>query len=164
MTWVFFSEQPRSKIPSIQNLLGWLHSYSSHHFIWTISWIDWKKIFVIMSAKFDNDMSIFFVNSPDEKFLLFQYLVGSVHTYTSPHFIWTSPWLDWKTLFVILHTDNFRAQSLTTTWIPSFVDNPDQKYLLFQNLLGWLHSYSSHHFIWTSSWLEWKKRDNERKN
>ena len=123
----FFVNNPDKKLRLFQYLLGSVHSYSSHHFIWTSSWIDWKKNFVIMSAKIDNDMSIFFVNNPDQKFLLFQYLLGSVHSYTSPHFIWTSLWLDWKTLFVILHTDNIWAQSLTTTWMLSFRRQPRSK-------------------------------------
>ena len=67
---------------------------------------------------------------------MFQFLIKSVHSYTSPLFNWTSSWLYWRTLFVILHTDNFWAQSLTTSWILFFVDNPDQKFLLFWNLIG----------------------------
>ena len=96
------------------------------------------------------------MNNPDKKFILFQFLIRSVHSYTSPLFNWTRSWLYWRTLFVILHTDNFWAQSLTTSWILFFVDNPDQKFLLFRNLLGRVHSYSSTHFIWPSSWPGWR--------
>ena len=96
------------------------------------------------------------MNNPDQKFILFQFLIRSVHSYTSPLFNWTSSWLYWRTLFVILHTDNFWAHSLTTSWILFFVDNPDRKFLLFRNLLGRVHSYSSPHFTWPSSWPDWR--------
>ena len=57
---------------------------------------------------------------------------------------------------MILHTDKFWAHSLTTSWILFFVDNPDRKFLLFRNLLGRVHSYSSPHFTWPSSWPDWR--------
>ena len=145
-----------------QNLLGCIHSYSSHHFIWTSPWLDWKTLFVklhtdtLLSAKFDNDMITFFIDKPDKKFLLFQHLLGCIHSYFSPHFVWTSPWLDWKTLFVKLHTDTLLSAKFDNDMSTFFVDNPDQKFLLFWNLLGCIHSYSSPHFIWTSPWLDWK--------
>ena len=109
----FFCRQTRSKIPFSHNLPGWVHSYSSAQFIWTNSWLDWRTLFVklhpdtFLCAKFENDTSEFFVDIPDKKFFLFQSLLRSLHSYTSPHFIWTSPWLDWWTLFVKLHTDTF---------------------------------------------------------
>ena len=52
-----------------------------------------------LSAKFDNDISSFFVDNPDQKFLLFKNQIGLVHSYSSPHFIWTSSWLGWKNTF-----------------------------------------------------------------
>ena len=110
----------------------------------------------LLSAKFDDDMRIFFVNNPDQKFLLFQYLLGSVHSYTSPRFIWTSHWLDWRTLFVILHADTFLSAKFDNDISSFFLDNPDQKFLLFKNVIGWIHSHSSPHFNWTSSWLYWR--------
>ena len=32
---------------------------------------------------------------PRSFFFLFQSLLGSIHSYSSPHFFWTIPWLDW---------------------------------------------------------------------
>ena len=140
---------PDKKLRLFQYLLGSVHSYSSHHFIWTSSWIDWKKIFVILSAKIDNDMSIFFVNNPDQKLRLFQYLLGSVHSYSSHHFIWTSSWIDWKKIFVIMSAKIDNDMSIF------FVNNPDKKLRLFEYLLASVQSYTSPHFIWTSPWLDW---------
>ena len=155
----FFRSQPRSKILSDSKLLVSIHSYSSPHFVWTSSWLDWKLLFLklhtdtFLSAKFDNDMSTVFVDNPDQKFLLFQKLLGCIHSYSSPHFIWTNSWLDWRILFVKLHTETFIRAKFDND---IRADNPDQKIFLFQKLLGGEHSNSSPHFIWTNSWLDWK--------
>ena len=128
----FFLSQPDQKFILFQDLLGRVISYSSPYFIWTSSCLFRGTLFVrlhtdnFFSAKFDNmrseffaefgnDMSKFFQDNPEQFFFLFQRLLGSIHSYSSPHSIWTIPWLDWKTLFVILHTDKFWAQKLTTT-------------------------------------------------
>ena len=110
----------------------------------------------LLSVKFDNDMSTSLVDNPDEKILLLQNLLGCLHSYSSPHSIWTSPWLDWKTLFVKLHTDTLLSAKFDNDMSTFFVDNADQKFLLFQHLLGCILSYSSPHFIWTSPRLHWK--------
>ena len=109
-----------------------------------------------LSAKFDNDMRTFFVANPDQKFLLIQNLLLSIHSYSSPHSLWTSSWLDWQSLFVKLHTDTFLSAKLDNDMSTVFVDNPDRKYSLFQELLGCIHSYASPHFIWTNFWLDWR--------
>ena len=107
-------------------------------------------------AKIDNDMSNISVDNPDQRFLLLQNLLGWIHSYSSPHFIWTSPWLDWNTLIVKLHTETFIGAKIDNDMSNIFVDNPDQSFLLLQSLLGWIHYYSSPHFIWISPWLDWK--------
>ena len=133
-----FWDNPDQKFLLFQNLLGWVHSYCSPHFIWTSSWLDWKTLFVILHtdtfliAKIDNDMIIFFVNDSDQKFFLFQYLLGNVHSYTTPHFIWLSSWPDWRTLFVKLHTDNFLSAKFDNEMSELFVDNPDHFFFFFR--------------------------------
>ena len=48
------------------NQLGYINSYTSPHFFWTISWLEWKTLFVkqhsdtFLSAKFNDNMSTFF--------------------------------------------------------------------------------------------------------
>ena len=115
----------------------------------------------LLSAKFDNDMSTFFVDNPDQNFFPFQLPLGCIHSYSSPHSTWTSPWLDWKTLFVKLHTETFIGAKFDNDMSTFLVDDPDQKFLLLQNLLGWLHSYSNPHSIWTSPRLHWKNTFHE---
>ena len=155
-------DNPDQRFLLLQNLLGWIHSYSSPHFIWTSPWLDWKTLIVklhtetFIGAKIDIDMSNIFVDNPDQSFLLLQNLLGWIHYYSSPHFIWISPWLDWKTLIVKLHTETFLGAKIDIDMSNIFVDNPDQSFLLLHNLLGWIHFYSSPHFIWTSPWLDWK--------
>ena len=58
-----------------------------------------------IGAIFDNDMRTFLVDKPDQNFLLLQNLLRCIHSYSSPHCIWTSPWLHWRTHFLKLHTD-----------------------------------------------------------
>ena len=64
-----------------------------------------------IGAKFDNDTSTFFVGNPEQFFFLFQNLIGRINSYSSNHFIWTSPWLDWKTFFLKLLTDTFEGKN-----------------------------------------------------
>ena len=121
-----------------------------------------------IGAKFDNDMdmSTFFVDKPDQKYFLLQHLLGWINSYSCPHFIGRSPWQDWKTLFVKLHTETFIGAKLDNDMDMStfFGDNPDQKFLLCQHQLGWIHSYSigwihsyfSPQSIWTSPSLDWQ--------
>ena len=157
----FFVDNPKKHF-LFQNLLGCIHSYSSPRFIWTSSRLDWKTFFVklhtesFIGANFDNDISNFFVDYPELKFLLLQSLLGCKISYSRPHSIWTSPWLDWKTLFVKLHTNTFLSAKFDNDISTFFVDNPNKKHFLFQNLLGCIPSYCSPRLIWTSSWLDWK--------
>ena len=109
-----------------------------------------------LSAKFDNNLSTFFVEQPDQKILHFKNLLGCIHSHSSPQFIWTSPWLNWRTLFVKLHTDTFLSAKFDNDLSTFFVEQPDQKILLFKNLLGCIHSHSSPQSIWTSSRLDWR--------
>ena len=67
-----------------------------------------------LSSKFDNVLSTFFVEDLYQKLPLFQNLLGLWHSYLGPQPIWTSPWQDWKSLFLKLHENIFRARNLTT--------------------------------------------------
>ena len=108
---------------------------------------------IFLRAKFDNDINTFFVDNPDQKFVLFQNLLGCVHSHSSPHFIWTSHGLDWRTHFLKLHTDTFLSAKFDNEMSTLFVDDLDQMFLLFKNLLRCVNFYSRPHLIWTSSWL-----------
>ena len=139
-----------------------MHSYISSHYIWTISWLGWKTLFVklhnetFFSAKFDNDMSTIFIDNPDRNILLLQNLLECIHSYSSSHSIWTSFWLDWKSLFVKLHSEAFMSAKFDNDMSTFFHRPPWLKFFLLRNLPGCIHPYSSPHSIWTSYWLDWK--------
>ena len=158
----FFIDNLDQKFLQFHNPIVCTHSYFSPHSIWTVPWLDWKTLFVklhtktFLGAKFDNDMRTFFVDNLDQKLIMFQIQLEYIHSYASPHSVWTRPWLDWKTLFVKLPTETFIGAKFDKDIRNLFVDNPDKKFLLFQNILGCIHSYSSTHFNWTSSWLDRK--------
>ena len=110
-----------------------------------------------LSAKFEDDKIIFFLGKQVQKLLLFQNLFGCIHPYSSPHFVRTNSWLDWKTIFIKLQTDTFLSAKIGQRLEQYIsVDNPDQIFFLFQNLVGCIHSYSCPHIKWTSSWLDWE--------
>ena len=81
-----------------------------------------------MSAKFDNDMSTFLVGNSDQNLLLLQSLLECIHSYSSSYSNWTSSWLDWKKLFVKLHTDTFMSDKFDNDMSTFFVNIPDEKY------------------------------------
>ena len=70
-----------------------------------------------LSSKFDNVLSTFFVDDLYQILSLFQNLLGLWHSYLGPQPIWTSPWQDWKSLFIKLHKSIFCARNLTTCWV-----------------------------------------------
>ena len=67
-----------------------------------------------LSSKFDNVSSTFFKDHLYPILSLRQNLLGLLHAYLDPQSIWTSPWLDWKSLFMKLHKSIFWARNLTT--------------------------------------------------
>ena len=63
-----------------------------------------------LSSKFDNVSSTFFVDDIYQILSLFQNLLELWHSYLGPQPIWTSPWQDWKLLFMKLHTSIFELE------------------------------------------------------
>ena len=208
----FFVDDLYQILSLFQNLIGLLHSYLGPQPIWTSSW-NCTRVF--LSSKFDNVLSTFFVDDLYQILSLFQNLLGLWHSYLGPQPIWTSPWQDWKSLFMKLHKSIFELEiwqrveyffrrrplsnitfvseptrimilllrtsthlnkSLTRLKInfletareyflsskfdnvlsTFFVDVLYQILSLFQNLLGFWHSYLGHQPIWTSPWQDWK--------
>ena len=76
---VFYVDNPDQQFFLFWNPLGCIQFYSSLHFTWASSWLDWKTLFVkqhtdtYMSAKFDNEMSTLFVDNPDKKLIYFRF-------------------------------------------------------------------------------------------
>ena len=109
-----------------------------------------------MSSKSDNHLSYFFVERPDQKFLLTQSLLGGIHSSASPQFSRISPRLDWKALFVKLPKCKNLSSKSDNHLSTFFVEQPDQKFLLTQSLLGGIHSSASPQFSRISPRLDWK--------
>ena len=156
----FFEDTPEKKIFLFKNLTGCIHFPSSPHFK---SLARLKAFFVNLAYRdlyrrkvWQRHEYFFFVVNPDQKFLLFRKILGCIQPYSYTHFIWTSSWLDWKTLFAKLHTDTFLSATFDNDKSSFFVDNRDRKIRLFKNLIGWIHKYYCPNSIWTSSWLDWK--------
>ena len=64
-----------------------------------------------LSSKFDNVLSTFFVDELYRILSIFQNLLGLWHSNLGPQPIWTSPWQDWKPLFMKLHMSIFELES-----------------------------------------------------
>ena len=112
----FLRRTSRSKDSSFslpRNLIGGLHSSTSTQFSRISPRREWKTLSVklprenFLSSESDNHLSSFFVEQPDQNFLLFLNLLGEIHTYNSPQFSRINSRLDWKTLFVKLIRENF---------------------------------------------------------
>ena len=102
----FFCIPPRSKTFPPQTLIGQWHSSLDPQLIWISPWLGWKAIYVetqysaFLSAKFDNVSSTFFCIPPRSKTFPPQTLIGQWHSSLDPQFIWISPWLGWKAIYV----------------------------------------------------------------
>ena len=158
----FFVYHLGQKFFNSQTVLGLWHSSLDPQFIWISPWLGWKAIYVetlnseIFSAKFDNVSSTFFVYHLDQKFLLYQTVLGQWHSSLDPQFIWITPWLGWKAIYVeTLNSEIFSAKfdNVSSTF---FVYHLDQKFLLYQTVLGQWHSSLDPQFIWITPWLGWK--------
>ena len=108
-----------------------------------------------LSSKFDNVLSTFFVDHLYPILSPLQNLLRLWHSYLGPQSIWTSPWLDWKSLFMKLHKSVFSSKfdNVLSTF---FVDHLYPILFPLQNLLGLWHSYLGPQSIWRRPWLDWK--------
>ena len=97
-----------------------------------------------LSSKFDNGLSNFFVDDLYQIFSLFRNLLGLWHSQLGPQPIRTSPWKEWKSLFMKLQncTRVFFELEIWQRVTYFFRRWPIYEILsLFQNLLGLWHFY-----------------------
>ena len=145
-----------------QTVLGQWHSSLDPQFIWICPWLGWKAINVetlysaFLSAKFDNVSSTFFVYHLGQKFFLPQTVLGQWHSSLDPQFIWTSPWLGWKAIYVETLYRTFLSAKFDNVSSTFFVYHLVQKFFPPQTVLGQWHSSLDPQFIWTSPWPGWK--------
>ena len=115
MLSTFFLHDLYQILSRFQNLLELWHSYLGPQPIWTSPWQDWKLLFMkLHKSIFELEIwqrdSTFFVDDLYKILSLFQNLLGLWQTYLEPQPIWTSPWQDWKLLFMKLHKSIFELE------------------------------------------------------
>ena len=158
----FFVYHLGQKFFPSQTVLGQWHSSLDSQFIWISPWVGWKAIYVetpyseFLSAKFDNVSSTFFVYHLGQKFFLFQTVLELWHSSLDPQFIWISPWLGWRAIYVETPYSEFLSAKFDNVSSTFFVYHLGQKFFLFQTVLGLWHSSLDPQFIWISPWLGWK--------
>ena len=158
----FFVYHLGQKFVHSQTVLGPWHSSLDPQFIWISPWLGWKAIYVetlysdFLSAKFDNVSSTFFVYHLGQKFFHCQTVLGSWHSSLDPQFIWISPWLGWKAIYVETLYSDFLSAKFDNISSTFFVYHLGQKFFHCQTVLGPLHSSLDPQFIWISPWLGWK--------
>ena len=110
----------------------------------------------VLSAKFDNVSSTFFVYHLGQKFFPPQNVLGQWHSSLDPQFIWISPWLSWKAIYVeTLYSEFLRAKfdNVSSTF---FVYLLIRKFFPPRTVFGHWNSSLDPQFIWISPWLGWK--------
>ena len=158
----FFGYQLGQKFFLYQTVLVQWHSSLDPQFIWISPWLGWKAIYVetlysdFLSAKFDNVSSTFFVYHLGQKFFLYQTVHGQWHSSLDPQFIWISPWLGWKAIYVETLCSDFLSAKFDTVSSTFFVYRLGQKNFPSQTVLRQWHSSLDPQFIWISPWLGWK--------
>ena len=102
----FFVYHRGQKLFSSQTVFEQWQSSLDLQFNWKSPWLGWKAIYVqtlysgFLSAKFDNVSSTFFVHHLGQKFFPSQIVLKQWHSSLDPQFIWISPWLGWKAIYV----------------------------------------------------------------
>ena len=158
----FFVYHLGQKFFHSQTVLGPWHFSLDPQFIWISPWLGWKAIYVgtlyseFFSAKFDNVPSIFFVYHLGQKFFRSQTVLGPWHSSLDPQFIWVSPWLGWKAIYVETLYSDFLSAKFDNVSSTFFVYHLGQKFFHCQTVLGPWHSSLDPQFIWISPWLGWK--------
>ena len=158
----FFEYHLGQKFFPPQTVLGQWHSSLDRQFIWISPWLGWKAIYVetlyseFLSAKFDNVSSTFFVYNLGQKFFHPQTVLGQWHSLLDPQFIWISPWLGWKAIYVETLYSEFLSAKFDNVSSTFFVYHLDQKFFPPQTVLGQWHSSLDPQFIWISPWLGWE--------
>ena len=155
----FFVDHQYSILSQLQNLLGLWHSYLDPQSIWTSPWLDWKSLFMklhksIFELEIWQRAKYFFVDHLYSILSLLQNLLGLWHSYLDPQSIWTSPWLDWKSLLMKLHRVFWARNWQRAKYF--FRRSPIFDIISASNLRGLWHSYLDPKSIWTSPWLDWR--------
>ena len=109
-----------------------------------------------MSAKFDNVSSTFFVYHLAQKFVPPQTVLGQWHFSLDPQFIWISPWIGWKAIYVETLHSAFLSAKFNNVSSNFLLRHLGQKCFHPQTVLGQWHSSLDPQSVWISPWLGWK--------
>ena len=112
----------------------------------------WIIKYRVLSAKFDNVSSTFFVYQLGQKSCPPQTVLGQWHSSLDPHFIWISPWLGWKAIYVETLYSEFLIAKFDNVSSTFFVYHLGQGFFHPQTVLGQWHSSLDPQFIWISPW------------
>ena len=99
---------------------------------------------------------LFFVCHLGQKLFAPQTVLRQWHSSLDPQFIWISPWLGWKPIYVETLISEFFSAKFDNVSSTFFVHQLGQKIFQSQTLLGPWHSSLEPQIIWISSWLGWK--------
>ena len=73
-----------------------------------------------------------------------------------PQFIWISPWLGWKAIYIETLYNEFLSAKYDNVSSTFFVFYQGQKFFPSQTVLGQWHSSLDPQFIWKTTWLVWE--------
>ena len=82
--------------------------------------------------------------------------LGHWHSSLDPQFIWISPWLDWKAIYIETLYSEFLSTKFDNVQSTFFVYTLDKKFFPSQTVFGQWHSSLDPQFIWKRPWLGWK--------
>ena len=109
-----------------------------------------------MSAKFDNASSTFFAYHLSQKLFPSHTVLGQWHSSLELQFIWISPWLGWKAIYVETLYNEFLSAKFDNVSSTFFVYTLAQKFFPPQTVLRQWHSSLDSKIIWISPWLGWE--------
>ena len=101
-------------------------------------------------------MKYFFRIPPKSKILSPSDCTRTVTLLPDPQFIWISPWLGWKAIYVEKQYSAFLSAKFDNVSSTFFVYHLGQKFFPPQAVLGQWHSSLNPQFIWIGPWLGWK--------
>ena len=158
----FFVEQLGQKIIRYHTLFQCWHSSWDPQIYWISPWLDWKTISVetlnrcFQSSKFNNVSTTFFVEQLGQKIIRYHTLFQCWHSSLDPQINWTSPWLDWKTIYVETLNRCFQSSKFNNVSTTFFVEQLGQKIIRYHTLFQCWHSSLDPQTNWISPWRDWK--------
>ena len=159
---LFFVYHLAQKFVPPQTVIGQWHPSLDPQSILISSWLGWKGIYVetlysaFLSAKIENVSSTFFVYQLGQKLLPPQTVLGQWNSSLDPQFIWISPWLRWKAIYVETLYSAFFCAKFDNVSNNCLVCQLCRKFFHPQTVLRQWHSSLDPQFIWISPWLGWK--------